>query len=67
MSKKKVYKLIKELGGKATHSKIKTLAKEKYPKLTLYRYTARELRRLEKSGYVRQDNEGYWIIIKEYA
>jgi DNA-binding IclR family transcriptional regulator len=55
MSQRLVYQLLCELGGKATITEIRKLAKVKYPDSTLYSYAGKQLRRLQEKGYVKFD------------
>jgi hypothetical protein len=48
MSQRLVYQLLRELGGKATITEIRKLAKAKYPESTLYSYAGKQLRRLQQ-------------------
>jgi Fe2+ or Zn2+ uptake regulation protein len=69
MSQESVYKILKELGGKATTSDIRIRAKENFPTATLYQYVNNRLRKLEKNGYVKrtvEKNQTTWSIILNY-
>lgn len=66
MSQKKVYELLKALGGKATAKEISKLARERYPQASLYKYVYDRLYRLKKWGYIDRNSDGQWFIIEEY-
>jgi Fe2+ or Zn2+ uptake regulation protein len=68
MSQEAVYKLLKELGGRATTKQIRELALKKYPTATLYTYVIDRLRRLEKFGYIKKtvsNNTDCWTILRK--
>lgn len=71
MSQLEVYKILKELGGKATTRQISDRAKVKFPNLALHTYVYDRLRKLMKKGCVtRTRNENdyiVWKIVAEYA
>ena len=52
MSQRKIYLILKELGGTASQSDIRRYAKEKYPDSSLYLYITIRLRQLKKWGYI---------------
>jgi len=65
MSQEDVYKLIKLLGGRATTSEIRELARRTYPDRTLYQYVGDRLKKLQKWGLVEKDGE-YWVIKRKW-
>src|SRR2546425_12337926 len=62
-----IFKLLKELGGRAASDEIRELAKERYPHSTLSSYATQYLQRLSREGYVRQLSDGNWTIENEVA
>jgi len=69
MSQEEIYKILKSLGGEATLKEIKKVAKQKFPKATLYMYAKKRLLQLEKYGIVQEiktDKGSSWKILKEY-
>jgi len=67
MSQTDVYNILKELGGKASSSDIKKIAKEKFPNRTLYMYVGNRLRKLERKKVIEiitmPGPEFFWKII----
>lgn len=66
MSQEDVYKILKELGGKATSKQISELARKKFPDQTLYQYVGNRLQKLRTKKVIRY-HEGLWEIIEDYA
>ncbi len=66
MSQEDVYKILKELGGKATSKQISELARKKFPDRTLYQYVGNRLQKLRTKKVIRY-HEGLWEIIEDYA
>jgi Fe2+ or Zn2+ uptake regulation protein len=69
LSQEEVYKILKELGGKATTRQISIRAKEKFPTASLYQYVGNRLQKLEKNGHVKrtlEKREITWSIIADY-
>ena len=69
MSQYKVYKIILELGGKASTGEIRELARKKFPDATLFMYVNNRLNKLEKKGIVKRiitNSTSYWEIIDDY-
>lgn len=68
MSQREVFKVLKELGGRATTKEIKETIRSKFPDTTLYLYVTNRLKKLERKGFVRRviKDDVYWEITKEY-
>ncbi len=69
MSQEEVFKILKKLGGKATIKDITTYARDNYPNLSLYMYTTKRLKQMEKYGFVKKTVIGkdtVWEILKEF-
>lgn len=69
MSQEEVFKILKILGGRATTKEITDYARENYPSLTLYMYTTKRLKQLQRSGFIRRtinENIVNWEIIKKF-
>lgn len=66
MSQQEVYEILQKLGGKATAREISRVAFEMFPQYTLHAYVSNRLHKLEKNGYVKHDEHGYWIIVAKY-
>ncbi len=68
MSQEDTFKILKELGGKATSLEISRRAKEKYPHRTLHHYVSTRLKDLAKWGFVIKevgsDGKKIWKIKK---
>lgn len=65
MSQRKVYEILKELGGEATTGEVRERAKEKYPKNTLHMYASDRLHKLSKWGIVKKLGKAKWKIVRE--
>jgi len=61
-----VFKLLKELGGRASSRNISELAKKRYPDLSLHKYVHTRLNALAKWGYVKRNPDRTWQIVGEY-
>jgi len=66
MSQGDVYRLLEELGGRATSKQIAAKAREKYPDRTLSQYVGNRLQKLQNKGCVKRDTDGCWVIIAKY-
>lgn len=69
MSQEEVFKILKILGGKATTKEITKYARENYPSLTLYMYTTKRLKQLQRYGFIRRvtnENVVSWEIVKDF-
>lgn len=69
MSQSEVYKILKDCGGFASQTQIKTIAKEKFPTATLHSYVGDRLKKLRKKQIVKKiiDDKGVisWEIIDD--
>ena len=66
MSQDKVLRILEELGGRATASQIRKEAMRRYPRTTLYTYTTKRLKSLQKWGIVKEDGE-FWVVVGKSA
>jgi len=65
MSRRKVFRLLQDLGGRATSKELKKAARRCYPGTTLYKYVSVRLKALEELGVVRLEGDE-WVIVSEY-
>ena len=67
LSQKKIYDILKSLGGQASLQDISAKARQLYPDATLWQYAGHTLRKMRKWGIVRFDPANKkWIITGEY-
>lgn len=64
MSQKIVFEILQELGGEASTTQIKEIAKEKYSRRSIGDYISNRLASLEKKGFVSKNGE-VWEISNE--
>jgi hypothetical protein len=69
VSHQTVLQQLQELGGIATVSEIATLARERYPNLSLSHYVGNRLRKLKKWDYVGYDavTDKYFVVNEQVA
>jgi len=65
LSQKKIYEIIKELGGTATPTEIKKLVRIKYPDASLHDYVYYMLQNLKRWDIIKKNADGSWTIINE--
>ncbi len=63
MSQDLVRQLLAELGGRATSSQIRELAKKRFPDATLHTYVSKRLSQMEKWGKVRKSGN-IWELVE---
>ena len=69
MSQEEVFKILKILGGKASIKDITAYARDHYPNLSLYMYTTKRLKQMERYGFVKKTIIGkntVWEILREF-
>jgi len=70
MSQEEVFRILQELGGEATTSQIRKVAKEKFPDLSLSQYINNRLVKLEDYGFIERRidecGETSWIIKRDF-
>ena len=62
MSQIEVYRIIMELGGRATTNQVANLLASRFPGLGLQVYVRRTLKRMERQGYIRHLGDDTWEI-----
>lgn len=63
-----VYRLLKDLNGRASTMEIISSTKERYPNLPLHAHVREQLDELEAKGYVGRDKSSLpyvWVITKK--
>lgn len=70
MSQRKVYDLVRSLGGEATTPEIKEAAIAEYPRASLHKYATNRLNSLEGWGFISkhesEDGPTVWRIEREW-